>query len=112
MRYQDGTDSATLKLDGIKTGQDYDVVTSFGDGEASLYVDGDLVGSAETDTTWTDNDEYLQIGANGWASDSGEAGYRSSFDGTISDVAIFDEVLTPDAVAALEDIVVDDFMTF
>ncbi len=112
VRLQDGTDSAALSLSGIKTGQDYDVQVSFGGGKALLHVNGELVGSADTDSSWVSNGEYLQIGANGWASVSGETGYTGVFDGTISDVVIFDEVLTPDEVAALGDIVVDDFMTF
>ncbi|WP_141117853.1 LamG domain-containing protein, partial [Leisingera sp. JC1] len=88
VRYQEGSASKTLKLDGIQANKVYDVRTSFGDGKVSLWVDDALVSSQSFDVNWLDNTEYLQIGANGWASQTGKAGFRDAFDGTISNVEI------------------------
>jgi hypothetical protein len=88
VRYQEDAASQTLKLSGIQANRDYDVRTSFGEGTVSLWVDGALVDSQSLDVNWLDNTEYLQIGANGWASQSGKTGFRNPFDGTISDVQI------------------------
>jgi hypothetical protein len=88
VRYQEGAASKTLKMEGIEAHKDYDVRTSFGDGQVSLWVNGELASTAAFDVDWLDNNEFLQIGANGWASASGEAGFRNAFDGTISNVGI------------------------
>ncbi|MEL6830355.1 MAG: hypothetical protein AAFO63_09495 [Pseudomonadota bacterium] len=90
VRFQQDDKSETFEVDGINANQSYDVVTSFGDGVVSMWLDGELIGEHSLDMDWTENEEFLQVGANGWASQSGEAGYRDAFKGTISDVAIFD----------------------
>ncbi|WP_172300483.1 LamG-like jellyroll fold domain-containing protein [Pseudoruegeria sp. HB172150] len=94
VRFQDGETSEEFKVRHIEANKDYDLQITFGDGKVTAMLDGEVIGESAFDMTWEDNDEYLQIGANGWASDSGEAGYDQVFDGTISDVAIFDEVIT------------------
>ncbi|MBY8978061.1 tandem-95 repeat protein [Rhodobacteraceae bacterium NNCM2] len=101
VRYQDGSTSETLTASGIKAGQDYEMVTSFGDGKVELWLDGNLVDSANFDTSWETNKEYLQIGANGWASKTGSSGYTDIFDGTISDAVIANGALNPTELSTL-----------
>ena len=88
IRFQQDEREGSMSFDGIKAGQDYDVTATFGDGVVAAWVNGSLIGRAALDYDWMGNDEYLQIGANGWASESGKAGFRDGFVGTISDVLI------------------------
>ncbi|MEO1747598.1 MAG: hypothetical protein AAFR27_03095, partial [Pseudomonadota bacterium] len=88
VRFQDGEKSKFLIKDGIKAHRDYDLEISFGNGRISASLDGKSFGSTNFDSTWANNNEYLQIGANGWASQSGKAGFSQLFDGTISNVLI------------------------
>ncbi|MEO1542637.1 MAG: hypothetical protein AAFR75_01235, partial [Pseudomonadota bacterium] len=88
VRFQIETDEIVFSQNGIKAGQAYDVIAAFGDGTVSAWVNGDSIGEADLDYDWLGTDEYLQVGANGWASSSGSAGYMGAFDGTISDVEI------------------------
>ncbi|MEM7238590.1 MAG: hypothetical protein AAF501_12315, partial [Pseudomonadota bacterium] len=76
-------------------------VTSFGDGEVSLWLDGKLADSAAFSTSWETNGEYLQFGANGWASKTGASGFTDVFDGTISDAVIADSVLNPNQLETI-----------
>ncbi|WP_027243251.1 right-handed parallel beta-helix repeat-containing protein [Leisingera daeponensis] len=99
VRYQEGSASKTLTMDGIEAHKDYDVRTSFGDGQVSLWVNDVLADSAAFKVDWMDNKEYLQIGANGWASKSGAAGFVDAFDGTISNVGITEGFNTAAAVS-------------
>ena len=60
-------------------GQEYEVAAIFGPDGVKLYVDGELVGSNSGHiTSWVGNEEYLQIGALGWASQSGEDDLQAS----------------------------------
>jgi len=95
VRFQDGTSDQTIKADGIKADTDYDLQVSFGNGTASAWLNGSSMGTVASDTTWVNNNEYLQVGANGWASASGSSSYKQVFDGTISDVAIVEGAKTP-----------------
>ncbi|MEM7668911.1 MAG: Ig-like domain-containing protein, partial [Pseudomonadota bacterium] len=101
VRFQDGQSSLTLQATGIRAGQDYEMVTSFGDGEVSLWLDGRLADSAAFSTSWETNGEYLQFGANGWASKTGASGFTDVFDGTISDAVIADSVLKPNELETI-----------
>lgn len=88
IRFQDGDSSEVFTVNGIQSNVDYELEIGFGDGTVKAMLDGIVVGEADFDMTWENNAEYLQIGANGWASTSGGAGYNQVFDGTISDVVI------------------------
>jgi|GEM_PF-3574664 len=88
VRYQNGSEEHIFKLGGLKAERTYDVKTSFGDGKVGLWVDGVLIGEESMNMSWLTNNEYLQIGANGWASASGQSGFRDVFKGTIADVEI------------------------
>ncbi|WP_305849440.1 calcium-binding protein [Pseudoruegeria sp. HB172150] len=95
VRFQDATSSQQFEFAGIEAGKDYDLVMSFGNGQVSAALNGEVFGQAGFDASWLTNTEFLQIGANGFASDAGAAGFEAVFDGTISDVAIFGEVIPP-----------------
>lgn len=101
VRYQDGAQSEVLSVGGIVANRDYAFQTSFGNGEVALWLDGALVDRADFDTTWTRNAEYLQIGANGWASQTGDSRFEDVFDGTLADAVVAEGVLTPAELAAL-----------
>lgn len=94
VRLQDGSSSEVFSVDGIEANVDYDLQISFGNGEAVAMLNGEVFGQAQINASWETNTEFMQIGANGWASDEGASGFTHVFDGTISDVAIFDEILT------------------
>jgi len=53
---------------------------------------------------WTSNVEYIQWGARGWGSQSGEPGFDSVLDGTILNRHIYDVVLTPEEISELHGI--------
>ncbi|MEM9011151.1 MAG: right-handed parallel beta-helix repeat-containing protein [Pseudomonadota bacterium] len=88
VRFQNGADDQVITVGGLRANRDYDFEARFGDGQVSVWLDGALVGSANFETSWETNVEVLQIGANGWASASGAAGFVDVFDGTISNVFI------------------------
>ena len=82
--------------------KEYDVQAAFGDGKVYAWLNGTLIGSAEFDTDWTGNQQYLQVGAhNGKIPPSGTAGFDRMFDGTISDLKIVDGLVAPTALAAV-----------
>lgn len=103
IRFQDGDSSETIRVNGIKANTDYDVQIAVGEGSATVWLNGAVVDTAWTDLDWSQNAEYLQIGGNGWASKSGESGFKNTFDGTISDVVFVDGVKTPAELAAILD---------
>ena len=88
VRFQDGASSKEFSVGNIKANVDYDLQASFGDGKVTAMLDGKVFGQANFDTSWASNSEYLQIGANGWASQTGQKGFKDVFDGTISDAII------------------------
>lgn len=94
VRFQEDLQSKTLTLENIEANKNYTVTTGFQDGKVSLYVNGNLEDEALFDFDWLSNREYLQIGANGWASRSGQSGFRDEFDGTIENVVITDLSIT------------------
>lgn len=96
VRFQDGSGDEIARIPGIQANRDYDLQLSFGDNEVGIWLDGQQVHSAEFSLSLVDNVEYLQTGALGWGSASGEAGYEHAFDGTISDVAIVEGKWTPE----------------
>jgi hypothetical protein len=101
VRFQDGAADKIFTVSGIKADTDYDLQVSFGDGNVSVLLDGQLVGTAAFNMSWESNVEYMQIGANGWGSDSGATGFGDVFDGTISDVVIVAGVKSPAEMAAI-----------
>ncbi len=104
VRFQSEDRSVYLKAEGaVGVGTDHHVAVTFGDAGTELYLDGALV-DAEAGFTqdWTPNQEVLLIGANGWASPSGEIGRPShAFDGEIRDFAVIDDQLGAPAIQTI-----------
>ena len=102
-RFQDGVDSISFVEMGVQGGTEYEVAATFSaTSGVQLFVDGALVDSAANVTTsLTTNVEFLQIGGLGWGSQSGDDAFSNSFDGTISDVQVFAEVLDQDQILEL-----------
>jgi hypothetical protein len=100
IRFQNGDSDQVFTVEGISANQDYDLHIGFRDGSVSAWLDGELINSADFTMNWEQNIQHLQVGALGWASDSGEAGFRDVFKGTISDVLIIDGMLTPEELAS------------
>ena len=95
VRFQDGQSDVILTAENIQTHKTYNVEVSFGDGQVAAWLNGELIGEADFDMSWVNNGEHLQLGALGWSSETGKAGYKGVFDGTISDVEI--TTMTADA---------------
>jgi parallel beta-helix repeat protein len=101
VRYQDESSSKTLSVGGIQADRDYDVLTSFNGDEIRLYLDGELVDSAAFAVDWIKNPEYLQIGGSGAWSKPGSSWAHHPFEGTISEVAIYNRALAPEELDQL-----------
>lgn len=96
LRFQDGSGDEIVRVPGIKANQDYDLQLTFGDNEIAVWLNGNQVHSADFSMTLASNVEHLQVGALGWGSTSGDAGYKHVFDGSISDVVIVEGKWTPE----------------
>lgn len=103
VRFQDGDGDVTFRAPGMVAGRTYEVVANFGDAGVAVWLDGDLVGSpASFRIDWRANEQFLQIGATGWASGSGMPGFEHVFDGTIFDMTIRAGQLDPAELGASE----------
>ena len=97
VRLQDEDSSVYLEAKGvIEEGVEYYFALTFGEDGARLFLDGEEVDAEESFSSgWDSNQEVLLIGANGWASKSGEVGRPSDhFDGSIEDFTILGESLS------------------
>lgn len=108
VRFQDGSGDEIARIGGIKANTDYDLQISFGDGNVSIWLNDEQVHSADFSTIWATNVEYLQFGARGWSSKSGEAGFSNVLDGTISDIIVVGDNLTPTQLQNLLSDAADD----
>ncbi|WP_264214607.1 LamG-like jellyroll fold domain-containing protein [Leisingera thetidis] len=84
----------------VEAGKAYDFSLNFGSGGVEIYLNGARI-AYETglDFDWTSNREALIAGASGWSSTPGSTDrIHSYFDGTISDLAVYREVLTGEEV--------------
>ena len=77
----------------IEEGVWYDFAFTFGDNGVQLFLDGiEVATDTEFEIDWTQNEEFLLIGANGWASDAGDLGRPSHhFTGIIDNFSIIDQ---------------------
>ncbi|SEK69077.1 Concanavalin A-like lectin/glucanases superfamily protein [Roseivivax marinus] len=98
VRFQDGASEKTVSVDGIEANRPYGLQLTFDGAEAKVWLDGELVDTVDTGMSWESSPEYLQVGGLGWGSASGEPGSRNSFDGTIEDLVILEDVWSPDEV--------------
>jgi hypothetical protein len=87
-RFEDEDSGTDLQLGGIVANTKHDALATFNQHEVRVYVDGQLIGARDFTMDWTKNTQDLEIGGFGWMD-------RHSFDGTISDVFIFDGVISP-----------------
>ncbi|WP_239479617.1 Ig-like domain-containing protein [Actibacterium sp. 188UL27-1] len=95
-------DDVDLVVDDIEADQLYHLALSFGDDGAQVYLDGELVASdAGMDMDWIDNAQYLHLGGDGSAQSSGSKAVSNVFDGTLSDIAIYDQQLNANQIAQI-----------
>lgn len=108
VRVQSATGEKVFTMPGIETGRTYDLQVSFGDGRTAVWLDGTLVGSADFEMSWDNNTEFLQIGANGWASAAGKPGFVGVFSGQIGQLVIARGTMTPSEIATLRTALLED----
>jgi hypothetical protein len=102
-------DSATIYSlssgpNGLQAGDPAHIAFSFGAGGTRLYLDGQEVDSDPYAGGLAGNEQPLVIGALAWASSAGAAdNLEAFFDGVIDEVAMFDQALSAQQVAALYD---------
>lgn len=105
VRFQSDEESEHLSFDGglIRPDTDHHVAISFGEDGLKAYLDGALIGAEPEFTQGMElNTESLIIGANGWSRDDGASDrVHSRFDGTISDIAVYDTPLEPAEIIEL-----------
>lgn len=90
---------------GIKANTDYDLLVTFGDDTVKVWLNGTLVKETAFDFDLTDNTEDLVIGGINGSSTRGTINKVGSFfDGTISNVAVFDHALTPSELSTYEEL--------
>ena len=93
----------TLTKTGIKANTDYDVLITFDEQKVKLWLNGTQVGEANFDLDLSGNNEYLVLGGiNGQSTRGPTDKVASFFDGTISNLSVYDSVLTPTEFSTLE----------
>ncbi|MEM9234506.1 MAG: LamG-like jellyroll fold domain-containing protein, partial [Pseudomonadota bacterium] len=86
----------------ILEGQAYHMAVSFGDEGLKIYVNGQLVAAEPTFKIGFEmNDRALVVGASGNHRENDSQDPRDPFDGTISDIALYDGQLSPWSIADL-----------
>lgn len=96
VRLQSEDDDEYLVAQGaIAEDTQYDIVITFGNGGAHLYVDGVRLSSIlESTYSMADNSEHLIVGAGGWSNTPGETDRIGHyFDGTITNFVMYDTQL-------------------
>ena len=101
VRIQGESDQEIISIPGISSGTDYSFAIAFGPQGATLFLDAEAVAGTSVAMDWSNSAEYTQWGGRGWASQSGEPGFDAPLEGVISQVKLFDLVLSPDQVAEL-----------
>jgi parallel beta-helix repeat protein len=99
--FEDGDSSVRLSVGGIKANTEYDVMATFDDDQVRLYLNGKLVDSEQFVMNWEDNEQTLLIGASGRESTALTTKITNVFDGTISDLQIWNEAMTPAELALI-----------
>ncbi|MEO0398932.1 MAG: LamG-like jellyroll fold domain-containing protein [Pseudomonadota bacterium] len=104
IRQQTADRSEHVKIDdvAIEAGTDYHFAVSFGEDGLKIYLNGELIG-AEPEITQglTTNDRALLVGASGIHRKNDDQTPRDQFDGTITDVALYDQQFDPQGMAEL-----------
>ena len=96
----------------IEEGVEYELAFSFGASGTALYLNGVRVAYDKgLKIDWSGNDEAFVVGAGGWSNTSGKLdNINSYFDGTITDVMVFDQALKGDDIFGAQ--TRDDVLTF
>lgn len=103
VRFQDGENTVSFTKEGIKTHTDYDLLITFDEEKVAVWLDDTLLGEAAMDVDMSNSSDSLLIGAfNGKSSIGTTNNVQYFFDGTITDVMIYDTALTPAELAALD----------
>ncbi|MEL7104882.1 MAG: LamG-like jellyroll fold domain-containing protein [Pseudomonadota bacterium] len=95
VRYQDETDSLTLKSsEKVVAGEDYHVAFSFDEDGTKLYLNGEVVDEGEGfEGGMTENEEDIAIGASTRTRNGEEDNLQWHFSGDIENVLMFDRPL-------------------
>ncbi len=102
LQSEDSSKWVTVRDHKIGEGEDHHLAVSFGGDGLKIYLDGSLVAAEPTfKVGLEDNTESLIIGGNGWSRKEGSDYVHSMFDGTISDVMVFESQLEPEHIAVL-----------
>ena len=99
--FEDGDSSVRLSVAGIKANVAYDVMATFDADMVKLYLNGNLVDSEQFVMNWENNEQTLMIGGSGQTSTATTDKVTYAFDGTISDVHIWNAAMTPAEAALL-----------
>ena len=91
-RFEDADSQVVFQTSGIKANTNHQVLATFDDNKVSLFLDDRLIGRKDFSIDLGENHQALQIG--GWDAPAG-GGADTPYDGTISDVFLFDQVMTP-----------------
>ncbi|OWJ84017.1 hypothetical protein CDV52_08985 [Haematobacter missouriensis] len=102
--FEDDQGAQTISHSGVERYTDYHLVTSFGDGKASAWLNGELIGTVATQMDWTDNHDQIVLGATTGQSAAGSlSNLKSPYDGTINGLLVLNESMTAQEVAAYID---------
>ena len=94
--------SVTAVSERLSAGESYHLAVTFGADGIEVYLDGKLLHSdGQMHHTWLDNTQYLHLGADGSSKPSGSAEFSHPFQGTISDILIFENRLSDAQVRQL-----------
>ncbi|MEM6934667.1 MAG: LamG-like jellyroll fold domain-containing protein, partial [Pseudomonadota bacterium] len=103
-RFQDeagGKNTLKLEYEGIAVGKNYHVAITFDGQMAQLLVNGEIVDQGESAMDWETTEQWLQFGAFGGGSRNGRDDYTDALDGSISNVVVFDGVMSEQDIADL-----------
>jgi hypothetical protein len=87
----------------IKANTDYDLLITFDEEKVIVWLNDTKIGEAQFDLDLSDNGDYLVLGGvNGQSTRGTIDKVASFFDGSISNLSVYDAVLTPAEFSALE----------
>lgn len=103
VRFADGDKEVTISVPEMQEYTDYDLLITFDETTVQVWLNDTLVGEAAMDVDLSQNDQDLVLGAfNGTSSDGTQNAVGYFYDGTITNVKIYDTALTPAELAALD----------
>ena len=88
VKFADNNETDEFVVNGIKANTKYDVQATLDGDQVALYVDDNLVGKKAFDGDWSESAPDLTAGGYDFTN-------KYAFDGTISNLAVFDEAYAP-----------------